>query len=87
MITIKRCLAFFAGLLATLMCHAGDPYYVVIQNVETGEFMQYYKSGKHEAATFFSKFSSDSPSDADVKNALWIKSSLDGGGYKPKECR
>lgn len=80
MITIKRCLAFFAGLLTTLMCHAGDPYYVVIQNVETGEFMQYYKSGRHEAATFFSKFSSDSPSDDDVKNALWIKSSLDGGG-------
>lgn len=77
---MKRCLAILVGLLTAWACHAdaGETYYV-IQNVETGQFMQYEYKDRHDVATFFSAFS-DSPSDNDVKNALWIKTSLDGGG-------
>lgn len=78
---MKRYFAIFAGLLASWACHAADTYYV-IQNVETGQFMQYYESGTllthHSAVEFFPKFS-DQPTESDIKNSLWIISSFNGG--------
>lgn len=80
---MKRCLAFLAGLLTTLVCHAGDTNttYYVIQNVETGKFMQYVTDNdwnKTPEAYFVSQLGT---TDADIKNALWIITKTTSGTY------
>ena len=78
MITIKRCFAIFVGIFMAWACHAADAYLVVIQNVETGQFMQYHIDGWNNPTVTFSDFSTK-PSDSDMKNSLWLVSSTIGG--------
>lgn len=75
MIIKKRCLAFLVGILATWVCQAQEnPTYWVIQNVETGQFMQYHKDKLNNQTVTFSK-----SSDSDMKNSLWLVSSTGVG--------
>ena len=75
MIIKKRCLAFLVGILATWVCQAQEnPTYWVIQNVETGQFMQYHKDKLNNQTVTFSK-----SSDSDMKNSLWLVSSTEVG--------
>lgn len=86
---MKHWFAIFVGILTTLVCHAGDTYYV-IQNVETGLFMQYHKDNLNHETVTFADYSNSTPLTSDTKNALWkIASegtgvsfySIGGGGY------
>ncbi len=82
MITIKRCLAILVGLLTAWACHAdaGETYYV-IQNVETGKFMQYVTDNdlkKTPEAYFVNQLGT---TEADIKNALWQITKTTSGTY------
>ena len=87
MIIKKRCLAILVGILATWVCQAQEqpPTYWVIQNVETGQFMQYHVDRLGYPTVTFSDFL-NKPSDSDMKNSLWLVSS-NVGGYNYSECR